>query len=583
MATVQSGGSRLAAPQAPPWFNDDWLSGWILCLALVLAYLPVWWAGFVWDDDAHVTSNLCIIGPLGLKEIWTTIAAQYYPLVLTTFWVEYHLWGLWALPYHLVTLGLHGACAIVLWRILRLLQVPGAWLGATIWALHPLQVETVAWITETKNTQSGLFYLLSIFFFIHDLKARETGDRAGDRRNYALTLLFAALAMASKSSTVVLPVVLCLGAWWVEGRWHWRNLLIVAPVFLMSLGAAAMAIITVRGQGVSDLSWAQSWPERLVTSGYAVWFYLGRLLWPHPLVFIYPRWNIEAAEWYAYLPLLAVFIGLLVLWLKRATWGRPWFFALAYFLAAAFPVLGLVNHYFQRYSFVADHLQYLAGIGPLALLGAGLNRLADLTLPHKRWPQAVLCSGLLLTLGVMSWQRAWAYESRETLWRDTLAQNPNCTMAYNNLGYVLLQRGDADEAIIQFQKALEIDPEFVEAHNNLGVIYLIVKQRDRALAEFQKSLKLDPKNVEARADFGLALAENGQFDEAIAQDRQALALNPNMAEVHSNLGLALAQKEQWDEAISEFKEALRLRPDFAEATDSLAKVRELAQQRARPK
>ena len=391
------------AQRTPSWLHRDWFWGLILVLAVILAYQPVWHAGFFWDDEPHVTANPCIVGPLGLKEIWTTNAADICPLVLTTFWAEHALWGLAPLPYHLVNVLMHGACAVVLWRVLRSLQVPGAWLGAALWALHPVQVESVAWITEMKNTQSGLFFLLSILFFLRWLKARDPERKntgAGLLTSYALTLIFAALAMASKSSTVILPVVLCLGAWWVEGRWHWRNLTRVAPVFLMSIAASALSIWTQKLQLAigNDPQWVRTWPERLATAGDAVWFYLGKLLWPHPLIAIYPRWQIDAGQWVSYLPLLAVIIVLFILWLKRESWSRPWFFVFAYFLAALLPVLGLVDNFIFRFSLVFDHFQYLASIGPLALAGAGLARLADRVMPGRLWLQATLCAGLLLIL-----------------------------------------------------------------------------------------------------------------------------------------------------------------------------------------
>ena len=193
-----------------------------------------------------LTANPCVVGPLGLKEIWTTNAADICPLTLTTFWVEHALWGLEPLPYHLVNVLLHGACAILLWRVLRSLRVQGAWLGAALWALHPVEVESVAWITEMKNTESGLFFLLSILFFVRWLRAKDFDGRTGGGWNYALTLLFAALAMASKSSTVILPVVLCLCAWWMEGRWHWRNLARVVPIFLMSIAGQCLVDMDAR-------------------------------------------------------------------------------------------------------------------------------------------------------------------------------------------------------------------------------------------------------------------------------------------------------------------------------------------------
>jgi len=566
--------TQVAAPGAAaqarqPWFSRDWLWGLILVLAVILTYTPVWQAGFIWDDDQHVTANPCIIGPLGLKEIWTTSAARICPLVLTTFWVEHALWGLHPLPYHLVNVFMHGACAVVLWRVLRSLQAPGAWLGAALWALHPVQVETVVWITEMKNTQSGLFYLLTILFFVKYLRASGASNRSGGGWNYALTLLCAALAMASKSSTVVLPVVLGLCAWWVEGRWQWRNLARVGPIFLMSALASAVSMWTQKLEGANDLQSVRSWPERLVMAGDVVWFYLGKLVWPHPLIFIYPRWEINAGQWFAYLPLLAVIIVLFILWLKRQSWSRPCFFALAYFLAALLPVLGLVDHYFLRYSFVGDHFQYLAGMGPLALVGAGMAMLADFTIPQKPWLQSTLCAGLLLVLGLLSWQRTRAYESDETLWIDTLAQNPNCWMAHNNLGLALFNKGQVDEAMAHYQKALAIRPNNAEAHNNLGFALFQKGWVDQAISYYQKALGIDSNYAGAHNNLGLAFYQKGRADEAIEQYQRALEINPNYAEAHNNLGLTLAQKGQLNAALAQFQKALEINPNYVEAYSNL--------------
>jgi len=572
------------APQMPSWLSRDWLWGLLLVLAVILVYIPVWQAGFIWDDDDHVTANPCIIGPLGLKEIWTTSHARYYPLVLTTFWVEHALWGLAPLPYHLVNILMHGACAVVLWRVLRSLQIPGAWLGAALWALHPVQVESVAWITEMKNTQSGSFFLLSILFFVRWLRTKDFYPCGGSIWNYGLTVLCAALAMASKSSTVVLPLVLCLCAWWVEGRWRWRNLASVAPIFLMSIAAAVLAMWTVDLQGVNaDTQWVLSRPERLMTAGNVVWFYLGKLVWPYPLIFIYPRWKIDTSQWFSYLPTLSALIVLFMLWLKRRSWSRPCFFALAYFLTALLPVLGLVDHYFLRYSFVADHLQYLASMGPLALVGAGLARFAGVVIPKKLWLQSGLCAGLLLVLGLMSWQRTWAYESLETLWTDTLAQNPDCWLAHNNRGVALARMGQLDQAIAQFQRTLEIAPNYAEAHNNLGSTLLLKGQLDEALVQYQNALNIRPSYIDARYNLGNALFQKGRIDEAIGQYQKVLEINPNDFDAHLKLGNALAKKTLLNEAIAQYQEALRLRPDDSNAQVNLAKAQAMAQQKANQK
>jgi tetratricopeptide (TPR) repeat protein len=596
-------------------FRSDWLWGLILILLVILTYTPVWQAGFIWDDDVHLTANPCIVGPLGLKDIWTTSAADICPLTLTTFWVEHALWGLGPLPYHLVNVLMHGACAVLLWRVLRGLRVQGAWLGAALWALHPVAVESVAWITEMKNTESGLFFLLSILFFVRWLRAKELDRRTGGGWNYALTLLFAALAMASKSSAVILPVVLCLCAWWMERRWYWRNLARVAPIFLMSIAASALSIWT-QGLALATVTypqWVRTWPERLATAGDAVWFYLGKLLWPHPLITIYPRWQIDATQWVSYLPLLAVIVILSIFWLKRELWSRACFFAFAYFMAALLPVLGLIDNPIFRFSLVFDHFQYLASMGPLALAGTGLARFSDFIIPKKPWLQSTLCAGLLLILGLASWQRTWAYESQETLWTDTLAKNPNSWMGHCNLGVVLFQKGQVDDAVAHYRKALEINPNYVaahynlgnalfqngqldealvqyqkaveigpndaEAHINLGNALFQKEQLDEAVAQFQKALEINPNDAEAHYNLGNALFQNGQLDEAVAQFRKALEIDPNSFATHYNLGGTLFQKGQLDEAITQFQEVLRLKPDFRPAQDNLAKVQALVRQR----
>ena len=551
--------------------SSGWLGGLILFLAVVLVYQPVWFAGYLWDDDAHLTANPCIIGPLGLKEIWTTGYAAICPLTLTTFWLEHALWDLAPLPYHLVNVFLHGACAVVLWRVLRSLEVPGAWLGATLWALHPVQVESVAWISEMKNTESGLFFLLSILFFIRWLKT-ETNHAGSDADwSYPLTFLFAALAMASKSSTVVLPLVLGLCAWWVKGRCDGRCLARIAPIIFLSIVASAVSIWT-QGQQLStsnDPLAARSWPERLVTAGDAVWFYLGKLVWPYPLMTIYPRWQIHASEVSSYLPLLGVIGLLVILWCVRASWARPCFFAFAYFLVALLPVLGFADHYFLRFSFVADHFQYLASMGPLALAGAGMTRLVEIAMPGRLTLAGSLCAGLLLILGLLSRNRAWAYESQETLWADTLAKNPDCWLARNNLGTALSRKGKMDEAIEQFRQAVEIDPHLVSGYNNLGLALFQEGRVDEAMEQYQKALGIDAHSAEAHYDLGLAYAKKGRLDEAIEQYQKALEIKPDYAQAHNNLGNAFLQKGRLQEAIAEYEKTLEIDPTLAAVDNNL--------------
>jgi len=554
-------GKSAQAPQ-----GRDWLPAGLLLAAVFLAYLPALHGGFIWDDDAHLTKNPCIVGPIGFKGIWTSSAATYYPLVLTSFWVQHALWGLNPLPYHLVNIAVHAACALLLWQVLRRLNVRGAWLGAALWALHPVQVESVAWITELKNTQSCLFYLVSIQFF---LKWLDTGTAANGRCigwDYTLALFGATLAILSKASTVMLPVVLGLCWWWKEGRWRWRNGLWLVPFFLISTVASGWTIWEQQfHSGASGLEWEQTWPERFVVAGKTVWFYLGKLLWPHPLIFIYPRWTIDAARPMAYLPALAVAITLFVLWLTRNGRLKPVFFTFAYFVVSLFPVLDFFKVYFFRYSFVGDHFQYLAGIGPLALIAAGMTTAFSLLRKGKPFLEAGFRAALLLVLGVLTWRQCGMYADMETLWRTTLARNPDAFLAYNNLGSILSGKGQMEEAIADFKKTLEIDPHYFEARNNLGNALLRLGRLDEALDQFRQAVAIAPDSATLDYNFGNALLEAGQLDEAAVWFRKALDLQTNYPEAHNNLGVDLMRLGRLDEALAHFQQALALNPNYAEA------------------
>ena len=585
----------------------DWLWGLALFFAVALAYSPVWWAGFIWDDDLVLTANPVIVGPLGLREIWTTAAADICPLTLTTFWIEHKLWGLNPLPYHLVNVALHGINAILLWRVLRELRVRGAWLGAALWALHPVMVESVAWISELKNTESGLFYLLATYFFLKELR-RTAENKRGATKYFFLTLLFAALAMLSKSSTIVLPLILCLCAWWIERRWNGRTLVKIAPIFLMSVAASLITLSTQSQhlEAAADPQWDRSWPQRIATSGDAIWFYLGKLLWPHPLMIVYPRWQMDAGQIFSYVPLAAVFIVSILLGINRKPWSRPFFFAWTYFVLALLPVLGLVENTFSRYSLVADHFQYLASMGPLALVGAGLSRLSVRTTVRVPWLGSILCAFVLLILGGLSWSQARTYQDSEKLWKHTLAWNPSCWAGYNNLGNILAQKGEIDEGISDLRKAVEISPDYAGGYFNLGGILALKGDTDEAIANFRKALELTPNdadthhqlgralakkglfdeatshlqrarelapgNPKIRIDLGNVLVQQGRLDEAIAEFKELLDLVPRSADAHNDLGVALAQEERFSEAVAQFQEAVQLRPDYIDAQRNLAKA-----------
>ena len=492
--------------------------GGLIILLVFLTYLPALHGGFIWDDEVCVTNNRLLHSLKGLWQIWFTPGTTqgYFPLTFTSFWVDYHLWELNLLGYHVTNVLLQALNAILLWTILRRLSVPGAWLAAAIFAVHPVNVESVAWITERKNVLSGFFYLSSALACLRfwlpymttaDSRAQggpqTTAVGLGNWKFYWLALCLYLCALLAKPATVALPVAVLLVVWWKRDKMGWRELLPLAPFLAVGM---VMGLFTIWVEkhfvGAVGREWAFSFLERCLIAGRAVWFYLGKLVWPHPLTFIYPRWEIHASQPLAYLPVLALIVVLFILWLNRKGWARPMLVALAYFLAMLFPVLGFFNVYFFRYSFVADHFQYLASIGPLTLAAAGISHLFGL---FKK-QELALCGALVVALGAFTWQQCGTFADTETLWRDTLVKNPDCWMAYYNLGNVLAHQGQFDEAIENYRRAIQINPNSLQVMNNLGE----------------------------------ALATKGQFDEAIENYRKAIQINPNFSGALNNLAWLLA-------------------------------------------
>ncbi len=556
--------------------KSSWLPALLLVALVAFAYLPVWHGGYIWDDDAHLTQNPCIVGSLGFKGIWTSSSAIYYPLVLTSFWLQHALWGLNPAPYHLVNILMHGLCAVMLWRVLLALRVRGAWLGAALWALHPVQVESVAWITELKNTQSGVFFLLSILAFLWWRKGE--GAKLG---HYALALLYAVAAILSKSSTVMLPVVLGMCWWWIgnEGcgpwkwlRLHWRGLLWLAPFFLISAAAAGWTIWEEKFvSGAVGADWAQSWPDRCVLAGKAVWFYFFKLLWPDPLILIYPRWHLDGSQPAAYLPVAAAVALSLYLWQSRKSWARPTLLAWSYFGVSLFPVLGFFSIAYFAHSFVADHFQYLASMGPLALVGSVIA----VVMESCRLPKAgrtAVCAVLLSVLAVLTWRQSAPYADAQTLYQQTLEKNPNSWMAHNNLGNLLLQKGEVEPALAEFRAALAIRPNYAEAHNNLGNTLLQQGHIDEALPHLQRAVEIKPIFADADNNLGNALMQKGRGDEAIEHYQRALRANPDYAQAHSGFGVALAQMGRMDEARVQLVRAAEIQPDSVDAHFNLANL-----------
>ena len=541
-----------------------WLGGLFIIFATLVAYWPAFSAGFIWDDDFFVTQNLALRDLSGLRQIWFNIHAtlQYYPIVHTVFWVEYHLWGLQPLGFHAVNVLLHIAAALLLWRILARLELPWAWLAAAIFALHPVQVESVAWVTELKNVLSSVFYFAAALCYLRFARLDKAigNDRWRGHFYFGALILFVA-ALLSKTVTCSLPAALMLILWWKKERLHRRDVYPLAPFFLVGIGLGlASAWFEQHEVGAQGAEWSLTFAERSLIAGRAVWFYAAKLFWPAQLTFIYPRWEIDARLWWQWMFPLAAVIVVAALWLARRRIGKGFLTAVLFFGGTVLPALGFANVYPMRFSFVADHFQYLAGIG-IIVVGTGLAVKFFETCQADRRLQTSLAALLLLVLGVLTWQQCHIYKDLETLWTDTLKKNPRCWMAHSNLGRLLVQQGKLDEAEAHYQAALAVHPAEETIHYNYANQLVKTGRLEDGVAQYRQALQLAPEKPETHCNLGFALNQQHRTDEAIAEYERAIYYKPDFAEAYYNLGNALSSGKKMEAAIAAYQRAVRLKPD----------------------
>ena len=595
------------------WKRGDWFFCLILAIITILAYQPAWHGGMLWDDD-NCTTPRELRSLDGLRRIWfqPRATAQYYPLLYTSYWVQQRLWGDSTTGYHLVNLLLHIGCVVLVLKILRFLRVPGAELATVIFALHPVNVETVAWIAERKNTLSGIFALGATLCYLKFDESRNGREKNVPRgpgySNYALAIGLFLLGLLSKTAIVTLPLAWLVIFWWKRGAIWWRRDVVPAIPFLSLAAVAGLVTRWFENTGIGykarilDLSLL----DRCLIAGRAFWFQLSNLLWPSNLTFVYPRWDINAGVWWQYLFPIGVLGLLVILWSLRR-WSRAPLAGVLIYILLLLPSLGFLNIYFFVYSFVADHWQYLACLGIITPCASGIVLLAGRL---KRW-QALLEPATMLLLGgvlfVLTWRQSRMYTDIETLYLTTIARNPACWMAQVNLGNTLYQanripeamdlfkqamrlkpaighyslgnglvlRGRTSEAIEKYKQALEIDPDYAEAHHNLGSAFLLMGRTPEAIEHYEQALRIDPAFAEAHNHLGHALVQTGRAPEAIDHYKEALRITPNSADAHNNLAAALAQMGRTSEAIEELKAALQIKPYDTDIRKNLTKLEEL--------
>ncbi len=544
-----------------------------LVLLVLAAYLPALRAGYIWDDDKYVTENATLRSAAGLKEIWLNPYAtpQYYPLVHSTYWIEYRFVGVAPFTYHLDNILLHAINASLLFILLRRLQIQPAWMIAGIFALHPVHVESVAWVTERKNVLSGAFYLLALLSYMR-FAGLDNGSGAKSSeltrprllKFYFLAFLFFIGALLSKTVTFSMPCVAALIIFWKRSRLRWRDLLPLAPMFAVGLGMGFVtAWIEKHHVGAQGPEWSLSLAQRCMIAGRAPWFYVGKLLWPFNLSFVYPRWVVESRKLLACLSVAAMLLLVAALW-RLARRGRPGALcAYLTFLVTLSPALGFVNVFPFRYSFVADHFQYLASIGLFVPVCCALE-LASLRLDadreHKR-PSRLLAGLLLPLLVLLTFKQASIYANEEVLWLDTLAKNPKASIAYNNLATFYAEQANYFDARQCLETGLRYAPGDPDLLTNLGGVLVSSGDDERAVRILSKAREHDPMNPWLLNNLGLSLAHSGRQEEAAALFRQALEIRPEMFEAYNNLAAMLESLGRIPEAIETLKKMEQLDPN----------------------
>jgi|CXWL01.1.fsa_nt_gi tetratricopeptide (TPR) repeat protein len=541
----------------------------LILLATIAAYLPALSAGFIWDDDSYLTTNPVIIQPGGFHKIWLdhTATPQYYPLVFTSFYIEHMLWGLSPIGYHLVNILLHAINAILVYHILKKLSVSAALAAALVFALHPVHVESVAWITERKNVLSALFYLASLSCYLrYDSPQSDAAPSSRPQtRAYGLSLLLYLCALLCKSVTATLPAAILVILWWRRGKLTARDFLRMTPYFIVGILAGLhTAWIEHHHVGTGRVDIGISGIDRLLVAGRVAWFYLGKLLWPADLIFVYPRWEIDHTQLWQYIFPLAAIALLVALWRLRHRIGRGPIAAALFFGGTLAPAMGFVDVYPMRFSFVADHFQYLASIGPIVLLTSGCTRFT-----RSRMSQFTIAP-ILVLLAVLTWRQCGIYENPMRLWTDTLSKNPGAWMAQGNLATCLFREGKIDEAIELYKENLRLQPLAPEIHYDLARAYVSKKQASLAIEHFKQAIQQNPAIIRARIELAALLLAEKNPEGAIFQFQEILRIDPRHFEAHYNLGSVFANLGRHAEAIEHYRSALQANPRSAETANTLA-------------
>ena len=535
----------------------------LLSLALwpivLLVYLPALLSvDFIWDDFVIGTDTVRTLD--GLRQIWFSPAdipaeGHYWPLTYTSFWLEQKLWGKIASGYHATNVLLHLANTLLLWHLLRRFTVPGAWVAAAVFAVHPVHVESVAWIIERKDVLSGMFYLLAATAWV----------RFGEQprpRWYVASLAAYVGGLLSKSVVVTLPVSLLIWHWWKRGRVTWRDLLRVAPFFVVGGAITVADLLFNRSRGVGGFGY--SLIERALIAARAFWFYVGKLFWPLDLAGIYPHWEVREADAVAWVGIGAAVVLATVLWLLRRRIGRGPLAGLLFFTVTLSPVLGFVDFNFMLFSFVADRYQYLASIGittvVVAVTAGGLAALRRTGVVRGNVANAALIVLVLAALGTLSWRHASLYRDGSRFFAHVVSYNPTARDAHLNLGSELLSRNRLEEALDAYRIAAEQRPDDCKPPYGAGLTLYHLRRLEQAAAGYLRALHLCPRYGKALTDFAALRFDQQRYEEALQLADTAIEIRQRNAKAWVHRSRALQRLGKAEEALGSIERALSIEP-----------------------
>jgi Tfp pilus assembly protein PilF len=552
--------------------NEEFLL-WGKVLAIVLACFCCYWpavhGGWLWDDDTLLTQNPDIFSPTGLWNIWFKPSTpDYFPLTITGLWVQWRFFGMEPMGYHVVSIALHAAGALLLWWALGKMRVPGAWLAGLIFAVHPVCVPSVAWVAEQKNTVSMPLFLAAWGFFVMWEEARAEG---GEGRGFYLRALgLFLLAMLAKSSVVMFPVAALLYIWWRRGAVGLGDVARLAPFFAVSFVLGLVTVWFQHGKAMGGEAVALGGAlERLALAGMALVFYLGNVFLPSNLMAIYPRWDVDPPQWWQFLPWAGMAAAGVVFWVFRKSWGRHALMAFGFFAIMVLPVLGFVKIAYMRITWVSDHFIYLSMLGPVALAAAVVAVLWNSGSLAKRVAAGAAVFALVGGLGVTTYGYARVWSGEEALWNHNLQRNWNAWQAHSRLGALEHRRGNFEKTHLHFTEAGKLRPDLPEIKNNLGSLMMNSDRHAEALGLFEEAVRLSPRSQPLLDNLVRSLIAQGRNAEALEHARALCELYPDDATNFHNLGILLKIENQDEAARAAFRAALRINPYFSESTKML--------------